>query len=120
MINSVEDKLQEKKLQFNSEEDARTDLSPKRKVAPAPFTLETLIITVSAGAVAVLVLGFVTGYCCGRKCGKDESNVPYQDAEYEYFEQRQLPPRPLPGPALQPLLQTDYKQQDRLGNRYKT
>ena len=27
-----------------------------------------------------------------------------QDAEYEYFEQRQLPPRPLPGPALQPLL----------------
>ena len=41
------------------------------------FSLETLIITVSAGAVAALVVGFVTGYCCGRRCGKDaggESN----------------------------------------------
>ena len=46
------------------------------------------------------------GYCCGRKCGKEESNVPYTDAEYEYFEQRQLPARPLaPAPALLPLLQ---------------
>ena len=27
------------------------------------------------------------GYCCGRKCQKEESNVPYADAEYEYFEQ---------------------------------
>ena len=35
------------------------------------FSLETLIITVSAGAVAALVVGFVTGYCCGRRCGKD-------------------------------------------------
>ena len=49
------------------------------------------------------------GYCCGRKCQKDESNVPYADAEYEYFEQRQLPARPIQ-PGLQPLLQhTDYK-----------
>ena len=41
------------------------------------FSLETLVITVSAGAVAALVVGFVTGYCCGRRCGKDaggESN----------------------------------------------
>ena len=35
------------------------------------FSLETLVITVSAGAVAALVVGFVTGYCCGRRCGKD-------------------------------------------------
>ena len=35
------------------------------------------------------------GYCCGRKCQKEESNVPYADAEYEYFEQRQLPARPI-------------------------
>jgi len=73
------------------------------------FGLETLIITVSAGAVAALVVGFVTGYCCGRKCQKEESNVPYADAEYEYFEQRQLPARPVQ-PGMQPLLQhTDYK-----------
>jgi len=112
VINSVGNKQTEEKMEFNSGvDDPGTDVSPERKVAPALFTLETLIITVSAGAVAALVLGFVTGYCCGRKCGKDESNVPYQDAEYEYFEQRQLPPRPLPGPALQPLLQGDYKQQ---------
>jgi len=115
VINSIEDKLLlEKVSNSNHEVGTRRDISPEKKVAPALFTLETLIITVSAGAVAALVLGFVTGYCCGRKCGKEESNVPYQDAEYEYFEQRQLPPRPLPGPALQPLLQQqqgDYKQQ---------
>ena len=35
--------------------------------------------------------------------------MPYADAEYEYFEQRQLPARPIQ-PGLQPLLQhTDYK-----------
>ena len=37
------------------------------------FSLETLIITVSAGAVAALVVGFVTGYCCGRRCHKDDN-----------------------------------------------
>ena len=57
------------------------------------FSLETLIITVSAGAVAALVVGFVTGYCCGRRCHKDSeagalAHLGYQDAEYEYFEQR--------------------------------
>jgi hypothetical protein len=31
------------------------------QAAPVLFTLETLIITVSAGAVAALVLGFVSG-----------------------------------------------------------
>jgi len=60
------------------------------------FTLEMLLITVSAGAVAALVVGFVTGYCCGRKCRKDDLGrggasgpaFPYPDTEYEYFEQR--------------------------------
>ena len=87
------------------------------------FSLETLIITVSAGAVAALVVGFVTGYCCGRKCHKDENTLAghlgYPDTEYEYFEQRgglarpsqflgpTLPhpgaPPPMPGPGA-PLL----------------
>ena len=56
------------------------------------FSLETLIITVSAGAVAALVVGFVTGYCCGRRCHKDDNtlvvHLGYPDTEYEYFEQR--------------------------------
>jgi len=39
------------------------------------FSLETLIITVSAGAVAALVVGFVTGYCCGRRCQKNPEIV---------------------------------------------
>ena len=52
----------------------------------------------------------IPGYCCGRKCGKEETNVPYTDAEYEYFEQRQLPARPLGAPpSLHPLLQYQDK-----------
>ena len=90
---------------------AETD-NPTIKASVVLFSLETLVITVSAGAVAALVLGFVTGYCCGRKCGKEETNVPYTDAEYEYFEQRQLPARPLQ-PSLHPLLQhTDKRPQE--------
>lgn len=42
--------------------------------------------------MAALVVGFVTGYCCGRRCNKDESTLVgqlgYPDTEYEYFEQR--------------------------------
>ena len=95
----------------DSKSPAETD-NPTIEASVVLFSLETLIITVSAGAVAALVLGFVTGYCCGRKCGKEESNVPYTDAEYEYFEQRQLPPRPLQ-PSLHPLLQhTDKRPQE--------
>jgi len=84
--------------------------NPAIEASVVLFSLETLIITVSAGAVAALVVGFVTGYCCGRKCGKEDNNVPYTDAEYEYFEQRQLPARP-PGapPSLHPLLQHQDK-----------
>ncbi len=59
-----------------------------------------LLITVSAGAVAALVVGFVTGYCCGRRCRKDDIppgglHLPYPDTEYEYFEQRGGLARPI-------------------------
>lgn len=103
VVNQIHPDMKSEKSERSDKEDhRRRELNlPDRQAAPVLFTLETLIITVSAGAVAALVLGFVSGYCCGRKCGKEESNVPY--TEYEYFEQRQLPPRPLP--ALQPLLQ---------------
>ena len=77
-----------------------------------------LLITVSAGAVSALVLGFVTGYCCGRRCRKDDGlsgraghagMMPYPDTEYEYFEQRGGLARPVmlghPSSAVgQPLL----------------
>lgn len=54
------------------------------------YTVETLAIAVAAGSLAALFLGFVLGYCCGRKCRKSEDeNMPYPDTEYEYFEQRQ-------------------------------
>ena len=44
----------------------------------------------AAERFAGLFLGFVLGYCCGRKCRKnEEDNMPYPDTEYEYFEQRQ-------------------------------
>ena len=56
----------------------------------AKYTVETLAIAVAAGSLAALFLGFVLGYCCGRKCRKnEEDNMPYPDTEYEYFEQRQ-------------------------------
>ena len=68
----------------------------------------------SAGAVAALVVGFVTGYCCGRRCHKDDNtlvgNLGYPDTEYEYFEQRGglarptlLDSRPPPLPSGAPL-----------------
>lgn len=57
---------------------------------PAQYSVETLIMAVVAGAVSALVVGFIGGYLCGRKCHKDEDdNLPYPDTEYEYFEQRQ-------------------------------
>jgi H+/gluconate symporter-like permease len=58
---------------------------------PLPqYSVETLAMAVVAGSVAALMVGFVTGYFCGRKCHKEEEdNLPYPDTEYEYFEQRQ-------------------------------
>ncbi|KAK2704735.1 semaphorin-1A-like [Artemia franciscana] len=54
------------------------------------YTVETLVIAVAAGSLVALFVGFGAGYCCGKKCKKDEEdNLPYPDTEYEYFEQRQ-------------------------------
>jgi len=111
VINQVDQQLSKSEKKEQRKEGASNVQidHPTVEASVVLFSLETLIITVSAGAVAALVVGFVTGYCCGRKCQKEESNVPYADAEYEYFEQRQLPARPIQ-PGLQPLLQhTDYK-----------
>ncbi|ALC38992.1 Sema-1a [Drosophila busckii] len=56
----------------------------------AQYTVETLVMAVLAGSVFSLLVGFFTGYFCGRRCHKDEDdNLPYPDTEYEYFEQRQ-------------------------------
>lgn len=58
--------------------------------SPVPqYSVETLVIAVVSGALAALLVGFISGYLCGRKCRKDEDdNLPYPDTEYEYFEQR--------------------------------
>ncbi|KAL1513542.1 hypothetical protein ABEB36_002943 [Hypothenemus hampei] len=57
---------------------------------PNQYSVETLVMAVVAGAISALVVGFIGGYLCGRKCHKDEDdNLPYPDTEYEYFEQRQ-------------------------------
>jgi len=114
---SKHEKEEQQQVQVTRSRETGASNNPKVESSVVMFSLEKFIITVSAGAVAALVVGFVTGYCCGRKCQKEESNVPYADAEYEYFEQRQLPARPLGqdgsrplAPGLQPLLQhTDYK-----------
>ena len=65
-------------------------ISPSDSESQPKYTVETLAIAVAAGSLAALFLGFVLGYCCGRKCRKnEEDNMPYPDTEYEYFEQRQ-------------------------------
>lgn len=57
---------------------------------PPQYSVETLVMAVVAGALSALVIGFIAGYFCGRKCHKDDDdNLPYPDTEYEYFEQRQ-------------------------------
>lgn len=56
----------------------------------AQYTVETLVLAVVAASFAALLVGFASGYFCGRKCHKDDDdNLPYPDTEYEYFEQRQ-------------------------------
>lgn len=59
-------------------------------VVPVQYSVETVIIAVLAGGIFAMLVGFLMGYFCGRRCRKDEDdNLPYPDTEYEYFEQRQ-------------------------------
>lgn len=59
-------------------------------VTTAQYTVETLVVAVLIGSIFALIVGFLSGYFCGRRCHKDEDdNLPYPDTEYEYFEQRQ-------------------------------
>ncbi|CAD7000623.1 unnamed protein product [Ceratitis capitata] len=69
----------------------------------AQYTVETLVMAVLAGSIFSLLVGFFTGYFCGRRCHKDEDdNLPYPDTEYEYFEQRQNVNRiPFSPPSIQ-------------------
>lgn len=66
-------------------------------------------MAVVAGSVTALVVGFIAGYLCGRKCHKDEDdNLPYPDTEYEYFEQRQQINRIQTEPKLLPQEEVTY------------
>lgn len=91
--NAIEDKDDDAELDaagdgFDDDASDGPRISPDESVAK--YTVETLAIAVAAGSLAALFLGFVLGYCCGRKCRKnEEDNMPYPDTEYEYFEQRQ-------------------------------
>jgi len=38
---------------------------------PSQYSVETLIMAVVAGSLSALVVGFIAGYLCGRKCHKD-------------------------------------------------
>lgn len=59
-------------------------------IVTAQYSVETVVMAVLAGGIFALLVGFITGYFCGRRCHKDEDdNLPYPDTEYEYFEQRQ-------------------------------
>ncbi|XP_046404618.1 semaphorin-1A [Ischnura elegans] len=94
-------------------EEGHTVEGPEVSAADSPlpqYTVETLAIAVVAGSLAALVVGFVSGYLCGRKCHKEEEdNLPYPDTEYEYFEQRQnVNSRMAPEPKLLPQEEVTY------------
>lgn len=78
---------------INIMQDDEQHNGPEVSAADSPlphYSVETLVVAVVAGSLAALVVGFISGYFCGKKCRKDEEeNIAYPDTEYEYFEQRQ-------------------------------
>ncbi|XP_072157904.1 semaphorin-1A isoform X2 [Bemisia tabaci] len=76
---------------------------------PPHYTVETLTLAILTASLAALVVGFTSGYLCGRKCRKDDDdNLPYPDTEYEYFEQRQNVNARLAEPKLLPQEEVTY------------
>ncbi|XP_037074531.1 semaphorin-1A-like [Pollicipes pollicipes] len=63
--------------------------SSSETVSDELFTAGTLALAVLITAISALVLGFVVGHYCARRCHKDDVNMPYADTDYTYFDQRQ-------------------------------
>uniref|UniRef100_A0A8D8ZYR5 Semaphorin-1A n=4 Tax=Cacopsylla melanoneura TaxID=428564 RepID=A0A8D8ZYR5_9HEMI len=98
---------QEKPDSSNKDDDLKGVVS--KDLTLAHYTVETLILAVVAASFAALVVGFASGYFCGRKCHKDEDdNLPYPDTEYEYFEQRQNVNARMSEPKLLPQEEVTY------------
>ncbi|XP_037074532.1 uncharacterized protein LOC119095781 [Pollicipes pollicipes] len=89
-------------LSFQSEQGSRPDRpssshpagagqgpSSSETVSDELFTAGTLALAVLITAISALVLGFVVGHYCARRCHKDDVNMPYADTDYTYFDQRQ-------------------------------
>ncbi|CAL8121906.1 unnamed protein product [Orchesella dallaii] len=72
--------------QSNKEEvnEVSVVVGPRRE----SYTAETLSIAVGVGCVLAVLLGFIAGWGCAKRCRKEHDNIPYPDTDYEYFEQR--------------------------------
>ncbi|XP_021935151.1 semaphorin-1A isoform X2 [Zootermopsis nevadensis] len=98
---------------INIMQDQEEHSGPEVSAADSPvsqFSTETVVAIAVASAFIALLLGFLGGYVCGRKCHKEEEdNLPYPDTEYEYFEQRQtVNSRLAPEPKLLPQEEVTY------------
>lgn len=54
------------------------------------YTAETLSIAVGVGCILAVLLGFLAGWGCAKRCRKDHDNIPYPDMDYEYVSARYL------------------------------
>lgn len=80
-INILSDNGQGNKEEVN---DVSVVVGPRRE----SYTAETLSIAVGVGCVLAVLLGFIAGWGCAKRCRKEHDNIPYPDTDYEYFEQR--------------------------------